>query len=862
MARRGAKLGTSVLDLDVDDSKMDSGFRRGRQKAQNFTDTVGRDMRRGIAQGVGVAGALGIAGAVSSAIEGVTAVVAGSINAAIEWESAFAGVRKTVDASPAEFEELEASIRQMSTEIPIAATELAGLAEAAGALGVAKRDISEFTRITAMIGTTTDVSSDQAATSLGQLSNVLGLTGQDYERFASTLVDLGNNGASTESQILEIAARAGAGSKLIGMAADETLAWASSVADLGIEAEAGGSALQKFFLDTAKAVADGEEKLETYARVAGVSAQAFARAFNEDASGALQTFLAGLGRLTQGEQLRALEELDFNDVRITRTLLGLAGNTDGVTRSLGLATEAWEDNTALAREAGVRYATTASKLQILGNRVNDLAITFGEELTPALADAATTGVDLLEGWVEDLGKGADNIGGGLQLIAGHFGEMGEALNQLAEDTDQSFGEVNTAVTRYMMQTGATLEQAIEAVRAFGAGNTLAMQEAGAAWESYQEQITPQVRAVTDATGAALEAGAEGIGTSAGIAFEPIDKEAQEARAAAVKAMGEMLVGIGSLFENDETLRDSWQALIDRMNDPYTEAERKADIFSQNTIDAIRGGITSGDPDLQADTIALVNNMLGQIALMEPGALEGGEAVPPALREGMDAEMDALVAWIEENVTHEALNAMTLTEAADLGVAGIWSYAQGMKRNRKLAADEAFSVRAAAAAQLNFDASAGGGAVALSWLRGFSAAFWNNYALLSSATSYARNNLGGSLPTEGPLKGGVASGGASIGSGWIRAIVDSIGSGLGALESQVGAVDSALGPMARLLPALPGADGISTYAAGMAGAGALGAAPQTIEYHMHYGGRELTFDTREQMLEELESIARFHDGGNA
>src|SRR5688500_11175142 len=189
MAKRGAKLGQSVLDLIVDDSQFSAGLDKNKRKAKSWTDSLNADVKKGIGQGLGIAGGLGVAAAVSAGIDGVKAVVAGSIDAAMEWETAFTGVRKTVDASEEEFAQLSGAIRGMAKEIPIGTTELAGLAEAAGALGIAKDDLLEFTRITAMIGTTTDVSSDQAATSLGQLSTVLGLTDKDYERFGSTLVD-------------------------------------------------------------------------------------------------------------------------------------------------------------------------------------------------------------------------------------------------------------------------------------------------------------------------------------------------------------------------------------------------------------------------------------------------------------------------------------------------------------------------------------------------------------------------------------------------------------------------------------------------------------------------------------------------
>lgn len=363
-----------------------------------------------------VAASAGVVGATVAIGQGlVTAARAG-----VQWESAFAGVAKTVDATEAELATLSSGIRQMATEIPIAATELAGIAEAAGALGVAKGDILAFTETAALIGVTTDVSSDQAATALGQLSNVLGLTADDYERFGSTLVDLGNQGASTESAILGIATRSGAASELIGMATDETLAWAASVANLGIETEAAGSSLQVFFVSAAKMVSEAGSELDILAETAGMTADAFSQLFAEDSSAALQAFITGLGDLDQAQQLATLSALGFNDVRITRTLLGLASNTDNLTASLKISEGAWRDNTAMAAEAEKRFETSASELQILENRAIDAAIATSQELNPSLDAFIDIGGDAVS-IMESLGSALDLIG------------APTALNRLAED---------------------------------------------------------------------------------------------------------------------------------------------------------------------------------------------------------------------------------------------------------------------------------------------------------------------------------------------------------------------------------------------------------------------------------------------
>ena len=65
---------------------------------------------------------------------------------AIDFESSFAGVRKTVDATEEEFEALSKGLRDMSKELPANIHEINGVAEAAGQLGIEKENILEFTR--------------------------------------------------------------------------------------------------------------------------------------------------------------------------------------------------------------------------------------------------------------------------------------------------------------------------------------------------------------------------------------------------------------------------------------------------------------------------------------------------------------------------------------------------------------------------------------------------------------------------------------------------------------------------------------------------------------------------------------------
>jgi TP901 family phage tail tape measure protein len=379
-------------------------------------------------------------GAIAAAA-GLTAVV----TAAVSFEDAFAGVRKTVDATEDQFGQLEDRLREMARTMPVSFEELAGIAEAGGALGIAFDGLDEFTKVVADLAATTDLSADQAATSLGVLGNVLGLLPEDFDNFGSALVDLGNKGASTETQILGIAERIGATGELIGLTSDQVLGFGAAVANTGIEVEAGGSALQRFFIDALTAVEEGGAGLETFARTAGVSAESFRDSFRDDAGAALADFIEGLGQLPEAVQIQTLADLGFNDVRITRTLLGLATDADNLRDSLTISAEAFAANSALGEEAAKRYATTASQLKILKQNVTDAAVTIGDELLPVVAELTSEFVAFINQPEvrEGIKAFAEDLAGGIrsfvdEIKAADFGPLIDTLKGAADIAKAGF----------------------------------------------------------------------------------------------------------------------------------------------------------------------------------------------------------------------------------------------------------------------------------------------------------------------------------------------------------------------------------------------------------------------------------------
>lgn len=326
---------------------------------------------------------------------------------AIGWESAWAGVTKTVDGSASTMAALEDGLRGMAREMPATHEEIAAVAEAAGALGVSTADVEGFTETMVMLGETTNLTADEAATSIAQISNVMGTMdregAQGVERFASALVHLGNNGASTEQEILQLSTRLSSTASVIGMSEADVLGYANALASVGINAEAGGTAMSRVFMDMAESVSQGGEDLEAFAEIAGMSAEQFATAFQEDPAEAVATFISGLGDISAagGDVFGVLDDLGMSDIRVSQALLTMAESGDFLTESLQMGEQAWQDNTAVQDEYQQRLETTAAQMDIAKNNIVDAAISLGSVFLPAIAEVSGAIADLA-GWFADL----------------------------------------------------------------------------------------------------------------------------------------------------------------------------------------------------------------------------------------------------------------------------------------------------------------------------------------------------------------------------------------------------------------------------------------------------------------------------
>jgi TP901 family phage tail tape measure protein len=599
--------------------------------------------------------------------------------AAMDWESAFAGVRKVVDGSPAEIAALEGELRGLAKVLPATHEEIAAVAEVAGQLGVARADIAAFTRTAIDMGETTNMAADEAATSMAQLSNIMGLAASQSSRLGSTIVELGNNGASTERDIVSMALRIAGAGRTVGMTADQVLAVSSALASVGLEAEAGGSAISRVLIRIDQDVSSGAKTLETYARVSGMTVEDFKAQWGRDATGALTRFITGLGDMQQagGDVNGTLTTLGFTEIRVSDALRRAALAGDLLTDSVETGSRAWEENIALAEEASKRYQTTEARLEMARNRLNDAAIDVGANLLPIVARAAEDVGSLAIGFSalpEPVKQWATNLGVaalGLTAVVGGAAVVIPKLTALKATVDALHG--GSSLFGKALGGTASVLTGPWALAIGGAVAVLGMWakaqgDAERKIQDYRESLDQQTASITENTRATAynnleKAGAIEPAKRLGIALEDLVDAAIDPTSEAMRRVRETTDAVAesqgrlpgtagrtaaSFGTVEEASGDALRVLTSLEGEQGAVAESQARLRDQQAA-----GISTTEDTAAAQTI--YNDVLRDgNQLLEDGA----EAIDELARALEDLNGPALDAEAAESRYQEAVDAVT------------------------------------------------------------------------------------------------------------------------------------------------------------------------------------------------------------
>lgn len=421
--------------LSARDSNFTSSMKKAAQSVEEVKRSAG-EIAGNVANSFKNVGTKATVGLTLPLIAGFKKAVDESKN----FESAMTGVRKTTELTDKEFAQMSKSVIEMSKSLPSTTSEIAKVAEAAGQLGIEKDSLMDFTKVMIDLGNSTNLSAEEGAIALARFANVTGMSEKEFTNLGSTIVDLGNNFATSEREIVNMASRLAGTGSMVGLTESQILALSTSMSSLGIRAEAGGSAFSRVLQKMNTSVIEGGEKMQKFANIAGMTAEDFANSWRSNPQEAILNFLDGLKKANDEglNTMGILDELGIKGIRETDTLLRMAEAGDLTAEAFNMANKAWSENTALADEAALRYKTFESRMEMVKNRIKEVARQIGDVLKPKVLDIAERFADWAEKFTE-LDDNSKNLIVSLSLIAAAIGPVLVVLGVLLDSVRKIAG---------------------------------------------------------------------------------------------------------------------------------------------------------------------------------------------------------------------------------------------------------------------------------------------------------------------------------------------------------------------------------------------------------------------------------------
>ncbi len=605
----------------------------------------------------------------------VVAAGVATIGAATNIDNALTEVRKTVDGTEQEYQKLHDAAIEYSKTNAVTAEQVLSVQALGAQLGYAKDELEMIGRVGSGMDIATDMNAEQATTEMAQFANITKMAHDQSENYASTIIDLGNNMATTESKTSSMAQRIAAAGTQVGMSRADILGVAAALSSVGMEAEAGGTAVSTIISNIDKDIATGSKSVETWAATAGMSAEQFANAWRSDPVDALSAVLSGMEAATQGGGNMAvmLEELGISSIRQTDAMKRLANDSTILTGAVTRANRAWEENTALSEEVANKNDSLSAKFQMLQNRVTAILERIGKPLADALLailDAAQPLFDVVEGVANGfagLDKGTQKTIIQMVALAAATGPVQSILGRLVGDAGNLFSALSTGAKGMQlfseaMNAGFTVTESMSLVTSelgtaltgpLGIALAAATVAVGAIVTAYMDwqQHTQLVRDATEGLAEAANAAegaysvyAEGVS----VATQSAD-EIRESNEEALRSVADFAERIKSTMTDLGTNA----AMVDAFSKTMEELGNKGKI-SADDLARLRNAVDEYN-SITGAAIEITNEQTGALSLM-PAQID--EITAAYKRK---AEQEAYAELYKDAIKEQAKNQKDLEE---------------------------------------------------------------------------------------------------------------------------------------------------------------------------------------------------------
>jgi TP901 family phage tail tape measure protein len=396
-----------------------SGFASGAQKINSHLGEMGIRTNAASANLGGIGTLLGtLANPLTMVAMGITAIggaLVGSAQAAAAWETSMSGVAKTTGMGGAELAALSQELLTMSTNMPIAASELANIAQAGGSLGIAKEELGGFTEVAAQMGIGFNMAADQAATAGAKILNAFGqpMNTENLRSLGSVVNSMGDNFAATEPQVLDFINRASFLNTTMGQSIPQVAALGTTLISAGLDAEVAATGI-KSMLNMLTSETSKKGGMDNWAKLMGVSVDELKEKVATDLNSTLIETANKIASLKDPVE-RFQTAVAAAGTEGAPALLKLAGQQENYAKALGMTNSEWEKANSLQKTYEAQAGTVNSQWQMFSNTLSVAATSLGTTLLPALGDAL--------GFMNDLAKVGIKVGETLSEALAPVGKL-------------------------------------------------------------------------------------------------------------------------------------------------------------------------------------------------------------------------------------------------------------------------------------------------------------------------------------------------------------------------------------------------------------------------------------------------------
>ena len=419
-----------------------SSFNRAMGAAENRISGLGTIAKQAAAVAAAAWGALKIGEFVKD-----------SIQSAVNFESAMADVAKVVDGLRDDngnltdsYYAMSDSIVQMSKDIPMAAEDLAAITASAGTAGIAAEELTTFTETAAKMGVAFDTTAEQAGDWMAKWRTSFSMGQEEVTALADQINYLSNNSASTASELSTIVTAVGPLGDVAGISAAQIAALGSTMVGVGVQQDVAATGIKKM----ATTMVAGASATDTQAAVLeklGMDATDLAVRMQDDAVGAILSFLDAVSQLPKAEQAAALK--DYFGQESVGAIAPLLTNLDVLRQRFEMVADAQLYAGSMDAEYAARAATTANNIQLYENRIAALKIQIGDYLLPVVnkvLGVASTGLD----WISGKVSAAEGIiSTAIGAVRGKALEIFEAIRPKLESIGAKATEVFSTLAGYL-----------------------------------------------------------------------------------------------------------------------------------------------------------------------------------------------------------------------------------------------------------------------------------------------------------------------------------------------------------------------------------------------------------------------------